>query len=438
MPALGTLFLWLLWLAVSAFVGERLDAEGGAVAGLSVALLILLLLQTRRINRLQNWLSDVSQRPPVEDGLWQDINLLLSRQKRQHTGALARLEAEVARFEAAGQAIPEGVIALDQDRRIRWVNRLAVRHFGLDPVADRGNLLTHLVRDPLFAVYMAQGDFEEPLLLHPGHQPGLALQMFVVEFGDAQRLIVSRDVSDREQVERMRRDFVANVSHELRTPITVVSGFVETLLELERDEAVAALPDVLPLLQKQMRRMQNLVADLLTLAQLESAPEQPPMTPVDMPSLLNGMVAEARALDGRRHVIGSQVEAGLQLYGSSTELRSIAGNLLTNALRYSPEGRRVEVIWQRGKDGRGTPCAVLTVRDEGPGIAAEHLPRLTERFYRVDGGRSRDTGGTGLGLAIVKHALTRHGGHLEIESEVGRGSQFRAVFSVERMVPDGD
>ncbi|MFZ4498637.1 MAG: phosphate regulon sensor protein PhoR, partial [Burkholderiales bacterium] len=240
MPALGTLFLWLLWLAASAFVGERLDAEGGAVAGLSVALLILLLLQTRRINRLQNWLSDVSQRPPVDDGLWQDINLLLSRQKRQHTGALARLEAEVARFEAAGQAIPEGVIALDQDRRIRWVNRLAVRHFGLDPVADRGNLLTHLVRDPLFAVYMAQGDFEEPLLLHPGHQPGLALQMFVVEFGDAQRLIVSRDVSDREQVERMRRDFVANVSHELRTPITVVSGFVETLLELERDEAVAA------------------------------------------------------------------------------------------------------------------------------------------------------------------------------------------------------
>lgn len=438
MPPLGTLSLWLLALVFAAFVGYRFGAGSGALVGIALALLGLLLLQARRIARLQRWLGDVSQRPPVGDSLWQDVNQLLSRQNRQHASALGRLETEVARFEAAGQAIPEGVIALDQDRRIRWVNRLAARHFGLDPVADRGNLLTHLVRDPLFALYMAHGDFEEPLLLHPGHQPGLALQVFAVEFGNSQRLIVSRDVSDREQVERMRRDFVANVSHELRTPITVVSGFVETLLELERDEAVAALPDVLPLLQKQMRRMQNLVSDLLTLAQLESTPEQPPMTPVDMPSLLNGMVAEARALDGERHIIESKVQAGLQLCGSPTELRSIAGNLLTNALRYSPEGRRVEVTWAGGIDGRGTPCAVLTVRDEGPGIATEHLPRLTERFYRVDGGRSRDTGGTGLGLAIVKHALTRHGGHLEIESEVGRGSEFRAVFPAERIVPDGD
>jgi two-component system phosphate regulon sensor histidine kinase PhoR len=406
----------------------------GALTGVILVLGALLIRQTQRIAGLLDWLQDSARRPPAEDALWQEVNLALSRQRRQHDAAVARLEAEVGRFEAAGQAIPDGVVALDPDLRIRWVNRLGAQHFGLNAATDRGNLLTHLVRDPQFAAYMTHGDFAEPLLLHPTHQAGLALQVFVVGFGDAQRLIVSRDVSDREQVDRMRRDFVANVSHELRTPITVVSGFVETLSELEPAEATAALPDVLTLLHKQMKRMQGLVADLLTLARLESTPEPPPMKPVDLPALLTGMVAEVLAVNGDLHPIATQIEPGLQLCGTPAELRSIASNLLNNALRYSPEGSRVEVSWQRATDARGQVVGVLVVRDEGPGIAAEHLTRLTERFYRVDSGRSRDTGGTGLGLAIVKHALTRHGGHLEIESEVGRGSIFRAVFPAERLV----
>ncbi len=435
MPSAGTLVSWLFWVGCAAVVGGLTAGRGGALAGVVLAMLGLLLLQARRIDRLQAWLEDPSRRPPTSDAIWQEINLMMSRLRRQHAGALARLESEVARFEAAGQAIPEGVIALDQERRILWINKLAARHFALDPRGDRGNLLTHLLRDPQFAAYLSRGDLAEPLLLHPGHQPGLALQIFVVEFGDAQRLIVSRDVSDREQVERMRRDFVANVSHELRTPITVVSGFVETLSELERGEAAAALPDVLPLLQKQMQRMQNLVSDLLTLAQLESAPGPPPMTPVDMPALLQGMVAEARTLDAGRHAIEVEIEPDLQLCGAQTELRSIAGNLLNNALRYAPEGSRVTLRWAYLADPGGAPSGLLSVRDEGPGIAAEHLPRLTERFYRVDSGRSRDTGGTGLGLAIVKHALTHHGGHLEIDSTPGAGSDFRAVFPAERLSP---
>lgn len=435
MPAAGTVIQWLFWAAAGALAGGLMGGEGGALGGILLALLALLWLQSRRIERLQAWLEDPSQRPPTSDALWQEINLLLSRLKRQHAGALARLESEVARFEAAGQAIPEGVIALDQERRILWINRLAARHFALDPRGDRGNLLTHLVRDPELTAYMSLGDFAEPLLLHPGHQPGLALQVFVVEFGDAQRLIVSRDVSDREQVERMRRDFVANVSHELRTPITVVSGFVETLSELDRRQAASALPGVLPLLQNQMQRMQSLVSDLLTLAQLESTQQQPPMTAVDMPVLLEGMVAEARTLDGGRHTIDTEIETDLQVCGAQTELRSIAGNLLNNALRYSADGTRITLRWCRSGENTDAPTGVLSVRDEGPGIAAEHLPRLTERFYRVDSGRSRDTGGTGLGLAIVKHALTHHGGHLEIESTPGVGSEFRAVFPAERLSP---
>jgi len=435
MPGAGTLLYWMFWAGSGALVGALTGVEGGAFTGTLLALLALLWLQSRRIERLQAWLEDPSQRPPSGDALWQEINLLLSRLKRQHAGALTRLESEVARFEAAGQAIPEGVIALDQERRILWINRLAAQHFALDPRGDRGNLLTHLVRDPELTTYLLRGDFAEPLLLHPGHQPGLALQVFVVEFGDAQRLIVSRDVSDREQVERMRRDFVANVSHELRTPITVVSGFVETLSELERDVAASALPDVLPLLQSQMQRMQHLVSDLLTLAQLETTLQPPPMTAVDMPALLNAMVAEAKTLDGGRHIIETRIDPDLDLCGAQTEVRSIASNLLNNALRYSAEGTRIMLRWGRSGEDDDAMAGVLSVRDEGPGIAAEHLPRLTERFYRVDSGRSRDTGGTGLGLAIVKHALTHHGGHLEIESTPGVGSEFRAVFPAERLAP---
>lgn len=435
MPATGTVLLWLLWVGIGAIVGNMIGGTAGAVGGTLFALTALLWLQTRRVERLQTWLEDPSRRPPTNDLLWQEINLLLSRLKRQHAGALARLESEVARFEAAGQAIPEGVIALDRERRILWINRLAAQHFALDPRGDRGNLLTHLVRDPELTTYMSRGGFSEPLLLHPGHQPGLALQIFVVEFGDAQRLIVSRDVSDRERVERMRRDFVANVSHELRTPITVVSGFVETLSELERAEAASVLPNVLPLLQSQMQRMQNLVSDLLTLAQLECTGQPPPMAAVDMPAMLQSMVAEANTLDAGRHIIDSRIEPDLQVCGAPTELRSIAGNLLNNALRYAPEGSRITVQWGRSAGGGDATTGVLSVRDEGPGIAAEHLPRLTERFYRVDSGRSRETGGTGLGLAIVKHALTHHGGHLEIESQPGVGSDFRAVFPAERLSP---
>ncbi len=436
MPPAGTLINWLFWAGAAAIAGGLAGGRSGAGAGVVIALLVLLILQTRRIDRLQAWLEEPAQRPPASDPLWQEINLASARLKRQHAAALARLEAEVSRFEAAGQAIPEGVIALDHERRIRWINHLAARHFALDPRRDRGNLLTHLVRDPLFAAYMARGDFDEPLLLHPAHQAGLALQVFVVEFGDAQRLIVSRDVSDREQVERMRRDFVANVSHELRTPITVVSGFVETLSELHGEEAAAALPDVLPLLHSQMQRMQNLVSDLLTLAQLESAPEPPPMKPVDMSGLLQGVATEARAVDAGRHAIEVEIEAGLQLRGAAGELRSIAGNLLNNALRYAPEASRIRLRWGRSTGADGAAVGVISVKDEGPGIAAEHLPRLTERFYRVDSGRSRETGGTGLGLAIVKHALSHHGGHLEIESEPGVGSEFRAVFPADRLAPD--
>lgn len=416
--------------------GAVLGGIQGALIGVLAGCLILLGLQLRQQMRLVAWLerNDGVVPPATGNGLWDEVWLNLVRQLKQQASARARLESTVRRFESAAEAIPEGVIALAPDNRITWMNSLAEKHFSLDARRDIDKMVNHLVRSPRFKDYLAAGDFRRPLLLHPTHQPSLALQVFVVAFAGEQTLILSRDVSDREQVERMRRDFVANVSHELRTPLTVVSGFIETLHELKGRAAASALPQILPLLEKQTQRMQSLVSDLLTLARLESTPEAPPMTEIDVGALVRTLMVEVDALSGNQHPLSSEIDDHLHLLGAPSEVRSVLSNLLSNAVRYTPAGSRIDIQWLRSVDMYGSPCGVFTVRDSGPGIAAEHLPRLTERFYRVDSGRSRDSGGTGLGLAIVKHVLTRHGGHLEVESTVGKGSVFRATFPPERLV----
>jgi two-component system phosphate regulon sensor histidine kinase PhoR len=284
------------------------------------------------------------------------------------------------------------------------------------------------VRIPEFQDYVARTDFSRPVIVNAPHAAGRVLSMQVVEYGEGQSLVLTRDITQFRQVERMRREFVADVSHELRTPLTVVSGFLETLKD-ETDPAAARR--YIDLMSEQARRMERLVEDLLTLSSLESSPPPPMEEPIEMRALTERLGADARALSGGRHDIEVSAETGVNLVGSEPELASALGNLVSNAVRYTPPGGAVRLRWHATPDG-----ADFDVEDTGIGIAPEHISRLTERFYRVDRGRSRETGGTGLGLAIVKHALSRHGATLDVASTPGEGSRFTARFGGARVRKD--
>jgi two-component system phosphate regulon sensor histidine kinase PhoR len=297
-------------------------------------------------------------------------------------------------------------------------------HLGIDPVRDVGNTITHLVRIPEFLDYLAKGEYARPVQLATGRGDQI-LSAQVIAYGEDQKLVLSRDITQFRKVEQVRREFVANVSHELRTPLTVIAGFLETLRDESDPEAARRY---IELMSEQARRMQRLVEDLLTLSALESSPPPPMEEPVEMRGVLERLGAEARALSNGRHKVEVDAEEGIGLLGSEKELSSAFGNLVSNAIRYTPPGGTVRLRWQRTPDG-----AAFEVEDTGIGIAPEHIPRLTERFYRVDRGRSRETGGTGLGLAIVKHALARHGATLDIASTPGTGSRFSARFSGPRL-----
>jgi two-component system phosphate regulon sensor histidine kinase PhoR len=322
-------------------------------------------------------------------------------------------------------------MTLDDSLRMTWCNRTASRHLGLDPATDRGHSIFNIVRAPEFARYAKQAQWDHPMPLRvarDGRDTTLLIQL--IPYGLNRFLMVTRDVTQLERLETTRKDFVANVSHELRTPLTVLSGFLETLQDMP--------PDTLPkeqhehylgLMREQAGRMQAIVEDLLTLSTLESSPPGDG-SPVDMAGLIATALAQAQALSGGKHVIGQHVEPGLSVLGNAHELSSAVANLLTNAVRYTPPGGRIDVTWARSPDGG----ARYTVQDTGIGIAAHHIPRLTERFYRVDRGRSRATGGTGLGLAITKHIAMRHQASLDIESRVNAGSTFTLAFPAARLV----
>jgi two-component system phosphate regulon sensor histidine kinase PhoR len=286
--------------------------------------------------------------------------------------------------------------------------------------------VTNLVRSPLFVAFLQSGDFDEPVTV-PGPLGHATLSLLVRPYGEGMKLLLSQDITERERAEAMRRDFVANVSHEIRTPLTVLSGFVETLAQLPLTEPERQR--VLLLMGQQTGRMQALVGDLLMLAQLEGSPRPGADRWLMLTPLLQRALADAMALSAGRHTVVLRSTDDIELAGVEGELLSAVGNLLANAVRYTPEGGRIELGWARLDDGRG----VIEVSDTGLGIAREHLPRLTERFYRVDGSRSRDTGGTGLGLSIVKHVVQRHGGEIDIQSELGKGSSFRLLLPALRV-----
>jgi two-component system phosphate regulon sensor histidine kinase PhoR len=340
-------------------------------------------------------------------------------------------------FLEAIQASPNGVVLLDEDGRIEWSNQTAAVHLGLEPLLDVGQHVVNLVRDPAFTRYMATGDFKHEVIIDGRSSSLLQKLKLLVQlhaYGDNKKLLLSRDVTSRAQADQMRRDFVANVSHEIRTPLTVLAGFVETLqsIPMERDEQ----QQYLDLMAVQATRMQGLVSDLLTLSQLEGSPPPPVSELVDLKPLMAQVRSDALALSSLQGADGQAVHEmtfscpeKLSIGGSRAELHSAVSNLVTNAVRYTPVGGHIDVAWKISEEGQ----AVFSVTDNGVGIAAEHLPRLSERFYRVDRSRSRDSGGTGLGLAITKHIAQRHGGSFQVQSELGSGSCFSLVIPATRV-----
>ena len=437
------------WLVFSAcmFAGGGLGlwaaSEYGLVAGFFSVAFAWLAIDSFYVSRLLRWLRGeqnndtpavMANAAPHIPGVWGEtadrVRRLLKDRDHQYQESQARLNE----FLAAMQASPSGVVLLDAQGRIEWCNEMASQHFGFDVQRDMLQHIVNLVREPAFAAYMSANDFSHDVVV-PGSFSTPArpvkLSVHVHAYGKNRKLLLSRDITAVELAEAMRRDFVANVSHEIRTPLTVLSGFIETLqtLPLKEPERIRYLA----LMAQQSVRMQTLVNDLLTLSRLEGSPFPGANDWMTTSALLAQCEQDARALSAVLAPQGHRIEfdngPACELSGVQAELYSAMSNLVTNAIRYTPDTGLVRVSWTVLSDGRGE----FKVKDSGPGIAPEHLPRLTERFYRVDRSRSRETGGTGLGLAIVKHVAQRHGAELHIESQLGHGSCFSITFPAGRV-----
>ena len=418
----------------------------GLTEAAMVALLALLAFSAFLIwktYRIERWLSQADLYTPLPwTGVWSEIAHRIQRLLRQRDKQATAAEQRLQYFLQAIQASPNGVTLLDAQGRIEWCNATASSHLGLDARRDLNQHIVHLVRDPVFSKYFAMDSHDSEVVMDGrasslAQTPKLSVQLHA--YGEGQLLLLTRDITSVTLADAMRRDFVANVSHEIRTPLTVLSGFVETLqsIPFEKDEQQRYLQ----LMAVQAERMQSLVADLLTLSQLEGSLPPGLYEKVDLPELMSRVAADAVALSsvlsgqegearGPVHDLVFEPAPPWALLGVRSELLSAISNLVSNAIRYTPAGGVIRVAWSRTSDG-----AIFSVSDTGPGISPEHLPRLSERFYRVDRSRSRETGGTGLGLAIAKHVVQRHGGELRIQSEVGKGSTFMLALPSSRVEP---
>ena len=394
------------------------EAVPAMVLGALLAVVALVLRDSLRGQALMNWLRGPLQTSaPRDSGFWGELAYRTEKALRARELALRQEQEQLSQFLSAIEASPNGVMMLDKSDQIEWCNSVAAEHFGLDPVRDRRQRVTNLVRMPAFVAHLQGGRFDEAVVF-PGPLGRTTLSVLVRPYGDGMKLVLTQDITERERTESMRRDFVANVSHEIRTPLTVLAGFVETMAGLPLTEVERQR--VLNLMQQQTDRMQALVGDLLTLAKLEGSPRPAADRWVPVAAVMRKAHADALALSAGRHRIEFEASEDAEVAGSEPELYSAVGNLLNNAVRYTPDGGTIQLRWIWRADGG----AALEVQDGGIGIAREHLTRLTERFYRVDGSRSRDTGGTGLGLAIVKHVATNHGGTVTVRSTEGYGSTF--------------
>ena len=422
----------LLWVLCGGLIGMAVAGlynvpSVGALAGAMAGALVHVIVDAIRAHRLMQWMrGQQDDAAPRDAGFWGEMAYRIERSLRLLERRVETEHQRLDQFLSAIEASPAGVMLLDANDQIEWCNSVVADHFGLDPLRDRRQRITNLVRAPAFVAYLQSGVFDE-VVTFPSPGARGTVSVLMRRYGDGMKLVLSQDITERERNDAMRRDFVANVSHEIRTPLTVLCGFIETMVNLKLTEVERRR--VLELMAQQTVRMQSLVGDLLTLAQLEGSPRPPADRWVSVQRLFMQVNADADALSAGRHSLVFEPPAEVQLAGTESELLSALANLVNNAVRYTPAGGKVDVSWATRPDGSGE----IEVSDSGPGIAREHLPRLTERFYRVDGSRSRDTGGTGLGLSIVKHVALRHGGELEIQSELGKGSAFKLVFPAARV-----
>ncbi|MCC7226791.1 MAG: phosphate regulon sensor histidine kinase PhoR [Burkholderiaceae bacterium] len=429
----------LILFTLSVLVATALQVYAHTPAGwiiLALATGGLLVDRRRQASRVAAWAESPDTAPPAGIGAWEEVVAALYRHNKFLKQTRDELQQTNAAIMSAARALPMGAVTLNRDFQIHWFNGAAEKLLRLKTDRDVGQNLLNLLRSPEFVAYASKGDWSSHVVvrLSWGSGQDQTLMMQLVPYALDQILLLARDLTQIERLETIRRDFVANVSHEMRTPLTVLSGFLETLI----DAPTAALSEeqrshYLQLMQDQTRRMTALVADLLTLSDLEStlAAER---TPLDMEALFGGARHQAEALSAGRHRFEWEIEPGLNILGHEPEIQSAFLNLLTNAVRYTPDGGKITVRWQTAPD----QGAVYSVTDTGIGIASEHLPRLTERFYRVDRGRSRELGGTGLGLAIAKHVAMRHDAQLDIRSKLGQGSVFSLTFDHSRVIRRDD
>ena len=412
-----SLFTWLL---SSALIALLLFTFG---------MLVYLAIQIHGLYQLQHWL----KKPVLEDipegmSLWEDVFNAILKYERKNNQKKVELNAAFDRFNTVANAIPDGLIILNSSNEIDWCTAKAEIQLGLNIATDKNLPIVNLVRNSHFIAYLYNEDFDEPFKLKDARNTEAILEIWIIPLISKQKLLISRDITKLEKVDAMRRDFIANVSHELRTPLTVVGGFLETLADME-GAVPANIRSYFDMMQDQTTRMRRLIEDLLTLSHIESNTQPPEDRPIEMSSLVNMMYNDAKALSNGKHTISVDIDKHLNLSGASDELQSALSNLVSNAVRYTPTGGNIHITWAlRNKQ------PVFSVSDDGIGIEQQHIDRLTERFYRVDRGRSRETGGTGLGLSIVKHILTRHQAKLEIKSTLGKGSIFSAVFPEARIV----
>jgi two-component system phosphate regulon sensor histidine kinase PhoR len=402
---------------------------GNLWGGLAAALALHLAWVLANLFRLEWWLRHRGYAdPPDVGGVWGEIIaqiVRLHRRKRFHKQRFVQLMRQLQRSTAA---LPNGVVILNAQREIMWFNRMAARLLNLRRTADLGMRIENLLREPQFVRYLAGGDFSNAVVIRPASGGDCYLSLQVAPYGDGQLLLLVSDVSRQLRLEAVRRDFVANASHELRSPLTVISGYLETLgqdAQLDAD-----LHGPITEMRRQAERMTAIIRDLLALSRLEETDQVDGGEPIDVAALLALLRKDVLARPVHPRDVRVRIDSAAQLLGDEPEIHSAFSNLVDNAAKYTPAEGSIEMRWWQ--DGEG---GHFSVSDTGFGIPSEHIPRLTERFYRVDAGRSRVTGGSGLGLAIVKHVLQRHGGTLEVQSALGVGSTFTCHFPLARVAP---
>ncbi len=421
--------IWrVVWLLAIGYLLDWVFGQDNVFVFLALVIYVIGLFYHLHI--LERWLSERrTPDPPETKGMWGLIYNHIYRLHSHNRNRKRKLALMVTRFQEAAAAMPDGIVILRSNDEIEWFNGAARKLLGLRTPHDVGQAITNLLRHPLFMSYLYRLDYAEPLIISSPEDDSTILSIHLVPYGKEQRLLVAQDITRLQRLEDMRRNFVANVSHELKTPLTVIMGYLEMMIDME-DDCARQWDRQLRQMSHQGQRMQGIVEDLLLLSRLETQEANKVDHEINVSEMMSHLINDAKILSGdQHHIIEFNINKQLALYGNESELKSAFSNLVFNAIRYTPQGGKIIINW-RSNDGQ----ALLEVCDTGMGIASHHIPRLTERFYRVDVARSRETGGTGLGLAIVKHVMNRHEGQLRITSRLGKGSQFQCVFPTTRVI----